>query len=109
MSRAAERQCRGTASGGSGLPRRPAAGTAQAMAHLDYPGTHRAPGAGRPWAVNAEAALIELELSWRPAGYHDFRLQDGVYSAGPGDEDVFTGSTPDTLGQEIRKHWLVRQ
>jgi hypothetical protein len=48
MSRAAERQCRGTASGGSGLPRRPAAGTAQAMAHLDYPGTHRAPGRDGP-------------------------------------------------------------
>jgi len=65
--------------------------------------------AGGPFAVNAEAALIELELSWRPAGYHDFRFQDGVYSARPGDEDVFTGGTPDTLGQEIRKNWLVWQ
>ncbi len=65
--------------------------------------------AAGPFSVNAEAALIELELSWRPAGYHDFRFQDGVYSARPGDEDVFTGGTPDALGQEIRKHWLVWQ
>ena len=56
------------------------------------------------FSVNAEAALIELELSWRPAGNHDFRFQDGVYSARPGDEDVFTGGTPDALGQEIRKN-----
>lgn len=62
-----------------------------------------------PLAVNAKATLIELELSWRPADYRDFRLQDGVYSARPGDEDVFTGSAPAALGQEIRKHWLVWQ
>jgi hypothetical protein len=66
-------------------------------------------GIAGPLAVNAEAARIELELSWRPAGYHDFRLQDGVYSARPGDEDVFTRSAPSTLGPEIRKHWLVWQ
>lgn len=65
--------------------------------------------ASGPFAVNAEAALIELELSYRSAGHQDFRFQDGVYSARPGDEDVLTGGTADAMGQEIQKHWLVWQ
>ncbi|HEY6310700.1 MAG TPA: hypothetical protein VIY52_07820 [Streptosporangiaceae bacterium] len=31
-----------------GLPQRPAAGAAQARAHLEYRGAHRAPGPDRP-------------------------------------------------------------
>ena len=66
-------------------------------------------GIAGPFAVNAGAALIELELSWRPAGYHDFRFQDGVCSVRPGDEDAFTRRARGALCKEIREHWLVCQ
>ena len=53
MERAAGKNAAGGRHQAGGLPSRPAAGAAQARAHLEYRGAHRAPGAAGPgWAVD---------------------------------------------------------
>jgi len=61
MSRAAGRDSaeeRHQAAGG--LPQRPAAGTAQARAHLEYQGAHRAPGQDGPGWVTDVGLLCRV-------------------------------------------------
>jgi hypothetical protein len=57
------------------------------------------------FAVNEEAALAELELTWAGAGYRGFSVDDGTWSAIGSAGDVFTGATPDELNRKIRAHW----
>jgi hypothetical protein len=65
---------------------------------------------GGVFAVDADAALAELERSWACGGYHGFCvLEHGLWSAISSAGEVLTGRTPDGLDQEIRAHWLALQ
>jgi uncharacterized protein YuzB (UPF0349 family) len=61
------------------------------------------------FAVNADAALAELELAWADGGYHGFSVDDGIWSAISSAGEVLTGDTPDTLITNIRAHWQAMQ
>jgi hypothetical protein len=66
-----------------------------------------AAGSGQrdPFAVDEEAALTELELSWADAGYHAFSAGGGLRYAVSSAGEVLTGDTPDGLDRAIRAHW----
>jgi hypothetical protein len=61
------------------------------------------------FAVDEDAALAELELTWAAGGYHGFSADDGTWSAISSAGEVLTGTTPDELGRTIRAHWQASQ
>ncbi|MGH3228504.1 MAG: hypothetical protein ACRDOA_07990 [Streptosporangiaceae bacterium] len=62
-----------------------------------------------PFAVDEDAALTELKLTWAPGGYHGFSACDGQWSAVSSAGDVLTGATPDELDRKVRGHWQEMQ
>ena len=66
-------------------------------------------GRGGVFAVDEDAALAELELTWAAGGYHGFSADDGTWSAISSAGQVLTGFTPDELGRAIRAHWHATQ
>jgi hypothetical protein len=61
------------------------------------------------FAVDEDAALAELELTWAAGGYHGFSADDGTWSAISSGGEVMTGTTPDELVRTIRAHWQATQ
>ena len=61
------------------------------------------------FAVDEDAALAELELTWAAGGYHGFSADDGTWSAISSAGEVMTGTTPDELVRTIRAHWQATQ
>ncbi len=61
------------------------------------------------FAVDEDAALAELELTWAAGGYNGFSADDGTWSAISSAGEVLTGTTPDELGRTIRAHWQASQ
>ena len=61
------------------------------------------------FAVDEDAALAELELTWAGGGYHGFSADGGTWSAISSAGEVLTGATPDELGRKIRAHWQAMQ
>ena len=61
------------------------------------------------FAVDADRALAELELTWADGGYHGFSVDGGTWSAITSAGDVLTGDTPDALNGQIRAHWQAMQ
>jgi len=61
------------------------------------------------FAVDEDAALAELELTWASGGYHGFSAGDGIWPAVSSAGQVLTGSTPDELDRKIRAHWQAMQ
>jgi hypothetical protein len=61
------------------------------------------------FAVDENAALAELELTWADGGYHGFSAGDGTWSAISSAGEVLTGDTPDALIRKIRAHWQGMQ
>jgi len=58
-------------------------------------------GTGRGvFAVDEDAALAELIRTWAGADYHGFSVDNGTWSAIGSAGNVFTGATPDELGQK---------
>jgi hypothetical protein len=51
----------------------------------------------------------EVGRPWAGAGYHGFSADNGTWSAVGSAGEVFTGATPDELGQKIRAHWQAMQ
>ncbi len=62
-----------------------------------------------PFAVDEDAALAELELTWADGGYHAFSADGGTWCAISTAGEVLTGGTPDALNQAIQAHWRARQ
>jgi hypothetical protein len=62
-----------------------------------------------PFAVDEDAALAELKLTWVPGGYHGFSVDDGTWSAISSAGEVLTGGIPDELDRKIRAHWQAMQ
>ena len=60
-------------------------------------------------AVDEDAALAELELTWTDGGYHGFSAGDGIWSAISSAGQVLTGAAPDELDWKIRAHWQAMQ
>ena len=65
--------------------------------------------AGGVSAVDVEAALAELKLTWAPGGYHGFTADGGTWSAISSAGEVLTGAIPDELDRAIRAHWQEMQ
>jgi hypothetical protein len=63
----------------------------------------------RPFQVDEEAALAELEQAWTSGGYHGFTADGGTWCAITSAGEVLTGNTPDGLDQQIRAHWQALQ
>jgi hypothetical protein len=61
------------------------------------------------FAVDENAALAELELTWADGGYHGFSVDGGTWSAISSAGEVLTGDTPDTLIRKIQAHWQAMQ
>jgi hypothetical protein len=61
------------------------------------------------FAVDENAPLAELELTWADSGYHGFSAGDGTWSAISSAGEVLTGDTPDALTRKIRAHWQAMQ
>jgi hypothetical protein len=61
------------------------------------------------FAVDENAALAELELTWADGGYHGFSAGDGTWSAISSAGEVLIGDTPDALTRKIRAHWQAMQ
>ncbi len=61
------------------------------------------------FAVDEDAALAELELTWAAGGYHGFSADDRTWAAISSAGEVLTGTTPDELGRTIRAHWQASQ
>jgi hypothetical protein len=61
------------------------------------------------FAVDEDAALAELELTWAAGGYHGFSADGGTWCAISGAGEVLTGDTPDALARTIRAHWQAMQ
>jgi hypothetical protein len=59
----------------------------------------------RPFAVDQDRALAELELAWSEGGYHGFTAAGGTWCAITSAGEVLTGATPDELAKAIRAHW----
>ena len=59
----------------------------------------------RPFAVDQDRALAELELAWSEGGYHGLTAADGTWCAITSAGEVLTGVTPDELATAIRAHW----
>jgi hypothetical protein len=68
-----------------------------------------ASGQHDPFAVDQDAALAALELTWSDAGYHAFSADGGPWCAVSSAGEVLTGGTPDELDREIRAHWEAMQ
>jgi hypothetical protein len=66
-------------------------------------------GAHDPFAVDEEAALAELELTWSYGSYHAFSAGDGHWCAVSSAGEVLSGDTPDALDRAIRAHWAAMQ
>ena len=62
-----------------------------------------------PFAVDEDAALAALELTWSDAGYHAFSADGGPWCAVSSAGEVLTGGTPDELDRTIRTHWEAMQ
>ena len=60
-------------------------------------------------AVDQDAALAELELTWADGGYHGFSAGHGIWLAISSAGQVLTGAAPDELDRKIRAHWQVMQ
>ena len=56
------------------------------------------------FAVDENAALAELELTWTDDGYHGFSADDGTWSAISSAGEVLTGDTSDALTRKIQAH-----
>lgn len=61
------------------------------------------------FAVDEDAALAGLELTWASGGYHGFRAGDGIWPAISGTGQVLTGAGPDELGRMSWAHWQAMQ
>ena len=61
------------------------------------------------FAVDEDAALAELELTWADGGYHGFSADDGLWSAISSAGQVLTGAAPDELDRKIRVHRQAMQ
>ncbi len=72
-------------------------------------GTAAAASGQDPFAVDLDAALAVLELTWSDAGYHAFSAGGGPWCAVSSAGEVLTGSTPDELDRTIRAHWEAMQ
>jgi hypothetical protein len=68
-----------------------------------------ASGQHDPFAVDEDAALAALELTWSDAGYHAFSAEGGPWCAVSSAGEVLTGGTPDELNRTIRAHWEAMQ
>ena len=68
-----------------------------------------ASGQHDPFAVDEDAALAALELTWSDAGYHAFSADGGPWCAVSSAGEVLTGVTPDELDRKIRAHWEAMQ
>lgn len=68
-----------------------------------------ATGRRHVFAVDEDAALAGLELTWADGGYHGFSADDGMWSAISSARQVLTGSTPDELDRVIRAHQQALQ
>lgn len=68
-----------------------------------------ATGRREVFAVDEDAALAELELTWAGGGYHGFSGGDGIWSAISSAGQVLTGAAPDELDRKIRAHWQAMQ
>jgi len=68
-----------------------------------------ASGQRDPFAVDEDAALAALELTWSDAGYHAFSADGGRWCAVSSAGEVLTGVTPDELDRKIRAHWEAMQ
>jgi len=68
-----------------------------------------ASGQHDPFAVDQDAALAALELTWSDAGYHAFSADGGPWCAVSSAGEVLTGGTPDELDRTIRAHWETMQ
>jgi hypothetical protein len=68
-----------------------------------------ASGQRDPFAVDQDAALAELELTWADGGYHAFSADGGTWCAVSSSGEVLTGATPDALARAIRAHWAAMQ
>jgi hypothetical protein len=68
-----------------------------------------ASGQHDPFAVDEDAALAALELTWSGAGYHAFSADGGPWCAVSSAGEVLTGGTPDELDRKIRAHWETMQ
>ena len=68
-----------------------------------------ASGQRDPFAVDEDAALVELERTWEPGGYQAFSAGVGTWAAVSSAGEVLTGDTPDALDRAIRAHWQAMQ
>jgi hypothetical protein len=63
----------------------------------------------REFAHRMMDADVEVGRPWAGADYHGFSADNGTWSAVGSAGEVFTGATPDELGQKIRAHWQAMQ
>ena len=68
-----------------------------------------ADGQHDPFAIDEDAALAALELTWSDAGYHAFSADGGPWCAVSSAGEVLTGGNPDELDRKIRTHWEAMQ